>query len=244
MASAPTSTRSSGCSTGSVPRTLRSAHAPRTTWTWLDDHPARGPRVHGFLAWTSRHNHTRQLTVEVATPTFTGQLIAQDTRWHLVNRLIHGDEIPVPDKAAGLLALLFAQEPSRIVALAAKHVKVTPSTVLLRLGQVPAQMPPPLDSYIRTLHAQAMATETAGERWLLPGRFPSRHLSHGQLVRRLRPLGTRPRMARDTALVELASELPAVVVSRLLGIDQNTADTWKRIGGQDNTYAAEVADRP
>ncbi|GGR55425.1 hypothetical protein [Streptomyces griseomycini] len=212
--------------------------------TWLDDYPARGPRVHSFLAWTSRHGHTRQLTVELPIPTFTGQLIAQDTRWQLVNRLIHDDEIPVPDKAAGLLALLFAQDLSRIVVLTAKHVEVTPSTVLLRLGQVPAQMPPPLDGYIRTLHAQATATDTAGERWLFPGRFPAQHLSRSQLVCRLHPLGLRPRMARNTALVELASELPALVVSRLLGVHQNTADSWNRIGGQDNAYAAEVASRP
>jgi hypothetical protein len=168
---------------------------------WLDDHPSRGPRVHGFLAWTSRNRHTRQLSVELATPAFTGQLIAQDVRWYLVNRLIHDDEVP-------------------------------------------AQMPPPLDGYIRTLNAQAMATDTAGERWLLPGRFPSQYLSRSQLVRRLPPLGVRPRMARNTALVELASELPAVVVSRLLGVHQNTADAGKRIGGQDNAYAAEVASRP
>jgi hypothetical protein len=50
-------------------------------------------------------------------------------------------------------------------------------------------------------------------------------------------------MARNTALVEPASELPAVVVSRLLGIHQNTADAWRRIGGQDGSYAAELACR-
>lgn len=50
-------------------------------------------------------------------------------------------------------------------------------------------------------------------------------------------------MARNSALVELASELPAVVVSRLLGIRQNTADTWSYISGQDNTYASEIARR-
>ncbi|MER6350111.1 hypothetical protein ACWC10_36855 [Streptomyces sp. NPDC001595] len=211
---------------------------------WQDDYPARGPRVHGFLAWTSRNGHTHQLTVELPASTFTGQLIAQDTRWQLVNRLIHDDSFPVPDKAAGLLALLFAQDLSRIVALTTEHVEITPSTVLIRLGQVPAQMPPPLDDYIRTLHTQATATNTAGERWLLPGRFPAQHLSRSQLVRRLRPLGIRPRMARNTALVELASELPAVMVSRLLGVHQNTADSWKRIGGQDNAYAAEIASRP
>lgn len=51
-------------------------------------------------------------------------------------------------------------------------------------------------------------------------------------------------MARNTALVELASELSTVMVSRLLGVDQNTADAWKFIGGQDTAYAAEVNRRP
>ncbi len=88
-----------------------------------------------------------------------------------------------------------------------------------------------------------MAGSTAAEGWLFPGRYPGRPLSRSQVMRRLHALGIRPRMARSTALVELASELPAVVVSRLLGVHQTTADTWKRIGGQDNTYAAEIAQR-
>ncbi|MFC7908335.1 site-specific integrase [Streptomyces nigra] len=210
---------------------------------WLDEHPARGPRIHGFLAWTSRKGHTRQLTIELPTSTFTGHLIAQDTRWRLVNRLIHDDEIPVCDKTAGLLALLFAQEPGQITALTSGHAEISSSAVVLRFGKVPAQMPPPLDDYIRALHAEAMAGDTAGERWLFPGRFPGQHLSRSRLTHRLQALGVRPHMARNTALVELASELPAVVVSRLLGIHQNTADTWKRLAGQDNSYAAEIANR-
>ncbi len=183
---------------------------------WLDDYPGRGPGVHGFLARTSRNGHTRPFAVELPTPAFTGQLIAQDARWQLVSRLIHDNEIPVSDKAAGLLALLFAQDPSRVIALTTEHVEVAWGVVPLRLGQVPAEMPPPLDDYIRTLHAQAAAMSTAGERWLFPGRFPTQHLSTSQLVRRLHALSIRPRMARNTALVELASELPAVMVSRLL----------------------------
>ncbi|MGA5348689.1 hypothetical protein ACPCSQ_23915 [Streptomyces griseoincarnatus] len=210
---------------------------------WLDDHPARGARVHGFLVWTSRKGHTRQLTVDISASAFTGQLIAQDARWRLVDRLIHDDEITVADKAAGLLALLFAQGPFRITALTTAHMELRGGKAAIRLGTVPVQMPPPLDGYLRTLHAEAMARDTAAERWLFPGRFPAQHLSSGRLTRRLRLLGIRPRMARNTALIELASELPAVVVSRLLGIHQNTADTWQRLAGQDHTYAADITQR-
>ncbi|MER8036580.1 hypothetical protein [Streptomyces hydrogenans] len=210
---------------------------------WLDDHPARGPRVHGFLAWTGRKGHTQTLTVDISASAFTGQLIAQDARWRLVDRLIHDEDVTVADKAAGLLALLFAQGSFRITALTAADTEFPGDEVTLRLGKIPVQMPPPLDGYLRTLHAEAMARDTAAERWLFPGRFPAQHLSTGRLTRRLRLLGIRLRMARNTALIELASELPAVVVSRLLGIHQNTADTWHRLAGQDYTYAVEIAHR-
>ncbi|AVI00132.1 hypothetical protein C5L38_34290 (plasmid) [Streptomyces sp. WAC00288] len=210
---------------------------------WLDDHPARGPRVHGFLVWTSRKGHTRTLTVDVPASAFTGQLIAQDVRWRLVDRLIHDNEITVADKAAGLLALLFAQGPFRITALSDVHIEFRGDEVSLRLGKVPILMPPPLDGYLRTLHAEAMDRDTAAERWLFPGRFPAQHLSSGRLTNRLRLLSIHPRMGRNTALIELASELPAVVVSRLLGIHQNTADAWQRLTGQDHTYAAEITHR-
>ncbi|PNV35879.1 hypothetical protein C1708_29125 [Streptomyces sp. DH-12] len=79
---------------------------------------------------------------------------------------------------------------------------------------------------------------------MLPGRSPARHLSRSRLVRRLRPLGIRPRTVRGTALVEPASELPAVIASRLPGVHQNTADSWKCIGGQDNACAEEVTGLP
>ena len=210
---------------------------------WLDENPARGPRVQGFLVWTGRKGHTRQLAVPLGTPAFTGQLIAQDARWSLVSRLIHDEEIPIVDKTTGLLALLFAQQPHRIAELTTDDVHVTADAVALRLGGFPAQLPPPLDELLLALHADAMAGSTAAERWLFPGRYPGRPLSRSQVMRRLHALGIRPRMARSTVLVEPASELPAVVVSRLLGVHQTTADTWKRIGGQDNTYAAEIAQR-
>ncbi|WP_051716986.1 hypothetical protein [Streptomyces sp. NRRL F-5727] len=104
-------------------------------------------------------------------------------------------------------------------------------------------MPPPLDGYLRTLHAEAIARDTAAERWLFPSRFPAQHLSSGRLAKRLRLLGIHSRMARNTALIELASELPAVVVSRLLGIHQSTADTRQRLAGQDHAYAADITHR-
>lgn len=146
---------------------------------------------------------------------------------------------------AGLLVLLFAQPPSRITSLTTGHVALDQDTVALRLGPVSAQTPPPLHAYLRHLYDQANRADTPPEiRWLFPGRFPGQRLSFSQLRRRLHDLGIRPRVSRSTALVELTGELPAVVVSRLLGVCQTTADTWRRIAaGEHASYAAHLVRR-
>ncbi|MDC0773098.1 hypothetical protein [Streptomyces sp. HD] len=50
-------------------------------------------------------------------------------------------------------------------------------------------------------------------------------------------------MARRSALIEIASELPAYVISRLL-VHQTTADQWQRDNqGYGAAYAAELTHR-
>ncbi|MGQ4475727.1 hypothetical protein [Streptomyces sp. SAS_276] len=212
---------------------------------WLDQGPAHRADACTFLTWTSRNHHTRPLAVPLRAPAITGEIITQDARWALVRRLLHDDAIPVADRTAGLLILLFAQPPSRITSLTTKHVTFDRDTVALRLGPVPAQMPPPLDTYLHHLCAQAIQSDIPPEvRWLFPGRFPGQRLSCSQLQRRLHGLGIRPRVSRSTALVELTGELPAVVVSRILGVSQTTADTWRRIAaGEHASYAAHLVRR-
>src|SRR5260221_13706096 len=55
-------------------------------------------------------------------------------------------------------------------------------------------------------------------RWLFPGGQPGQPISACRLAERLRQLGLRPGQARSTALFGLATELPAALLARLLGI--------------------------
>src|SRR5258708_40299383 len=55
-------------------------------------------------------------------------------------------------------------------------------------------------------------------RWLCPGGEPGQPISAYPLAERLRQLGLRPGQARSTALFGLATELPAALLARLLGI--------------------------
>jgi len=61
---------------------------------------------------------------------------------------------------------------------------------------------------------------------------------------RLRAVGIPPRMARTSALIALAQELPPVVLSRLTGLEISSAITWSNaIGANSSGYAAAIIER-
>ena len=81
--------------------------------------------------------------------------------------------------------------------------------------------------------------------WLFPGGQPGRPISAGHLGQRLKALGINAGQARSTALFQLATELPAAILARLLGIHISVAVAWQRASTGDWTsYAADVARTP
>lgn len=78
-----------------------------------------------------------------------------------------------------------------------------------------------------------------------PGGFPGKPLSSDQIVLRLRALGVNPRQDRAIALFTLASEVPAAILARMLGIHRSVAVQWQQASAGDwAAYAADVAARP
>jgi hypothetical protein len=60
----------------------------------------------------------------------------------------------------------------------------------------------------------------------------------------LQNIGLHPRQARSTALFILATELPAAILARMLGIHISVAVQWQRASADDwMTYAADVSRR-
>ncbi|MEU7524723.1 hypothetical protein AB0A74_03225 [Saccharothrix sp. NPDC042600] len=63
-------------------------------------------------------------------------------------------------------------------------------------------------------------------------------------MRRFQRLDIHARAGRNTTLMNLGSQLPAVVLSKLLGIGTTIATRWSdRAGAPRAAYAAEVARR-
>ncbi|KUO09554.1 hypothetical protein AQJ58_24345 [Streptomyces sp. DSM 15324] len=81
--------------------------------------------------------------------------------------------------------------------------------------------------------------------WLFPGGQPGRPISAWAIGERLRKLGIRLADARSTALFQLATELPAAILARTLGIHISVAVKWQRAAAGDwGAYAVEISRRP
>ena len=121
----------------------------------------------------------------------------------------------------------------------------------IRLGREPVVLPAPLDGLTQKLVATRQGHAAIGDQgsspWLFPGGQPGRPISAFQLAERLRQLGLRSGQSRSAALFQLATDLPAAVLARILGIHITVAVAvaWQRASAGDwAAYAADVARRP
>jgi len=129
------------------------------------------------------------------------------------------------------------------------HIKADAAEeVSVLLGSAPIVLPEPVATLARTVTANRKGHATIGAPtpsvWLFPGGRPARPLSTGRLTQRLNNLGIHPNQARSTTLFQLATEIPAAILARTLGIHTDVAVTWQRLSAGDwANYANEVSRR-
>jgi hypothetical protein len=174
--------------------------------------------------------------------------IDTDARWTQARRLLHDDTLPHADRVAGLLVLLYAQQVSTLTRLTITDVTVDGSAVRLRLGRAPIELPEPLTGLVLALVAtrrgHAALTDQGTSPWMFPGGIPGRPLSASRLAERLRAIGVRAKQERSTALFTLAGQLPAALLTQMLGIHITGAVKWQHAAAGDWTaYAADYARR-
>ncbi|MEU8364340.1 hypothetical protein AB0C27_50815 [Nonomuraea sp. NPDC048882] len=216
--------------------------------TWIASDRATHRRETGhFVRWASKHKLT---SLDFPATRWGGpsRILDTEARWDQARRLLHEDTLAIEDRVAGLLVLLYAQWPSAISRLTLDHVHADDEQVRLSLGREPVVLPEPLDNLVRHLLARrrghAAIGDDAASTWLFPGGQPGRSISSYRLAERLRELGILSGQARSTALFQLATDLPAAVLARMLGIHITVAVAWQRASSGDWTsYAAEISNR-
>jgi hypothetical protein len=200
-----------------------------------------------FVRWARKQKLTR---LDFAATRWGGPtgVIDTETRWEQARWLLHDDTVKPEDRVAGLLVLLYAQRAADISRLTIDHVHTSADQVHVRLGQQPILLPEPLATLMRQVvtgqHGHAAIGHQTNTPWLFPGGQPDRPISAFRMAERLRQLGIRCNQARSAALFDLATDLPAALLSRMLGIHIAVAVAWQRASAGDWTnYAAEISRR-
>ncbi|MFG2007306.1 hypothetical protein ACGFNU_49970 [Spirillospora sp. NPDC048911] len=215
---------------------------------WITSDEATHRREAGhFIRWATSQKLT-DLTFPATKWGGPQQALDAENRWEQARRLLHDDAVKLEDRVAGLLVLLYAQWPSAISRLTLNHLDLHGDQVKLHLGREPLTLPEPLAGLTTQLAATRRGHAAIGHQeaspWLFPGGQPGRPISAAQLTERLRQIGIQPGRARSTALFQLATDLPAALLARLLGIHISVAVAWQRASAGDWTsYAAEISRR-
>jgi hypothetical protein len=200
-----------------------------------------------FVRWARKQKLT---SMDFAATRWSGPagVIDTETRWEQARWLLHDDTLRPEDRVAGLLVLLYAQWPAAVSRLTTSHIQASAGTVRIRLGREPVILPEPLDALVlqvaaaRHGHAAIGGQETSP--WLFPGGQPGRPISAYQLAERLRQLGIHSGQSRSAALFQLATDLPAALLARMLGIHITVAVAWQRAPTGDwMAYAADISRR-
>lgn len=205
-------------------------------------------RARGFVSWAVRGGHAHGIDI----PRFKNEPTREvfddhDRRWALARQLLTEDTGVLADRVAGLLVLLYAQRATKITRLTTNDVRRTDHGTEILLGGQPIAVPPVFGDLVGDLIADLPGTKTgdsADGAWIFPGFRRGQPLSPKVLLRRLAKLGVPATVGRNSALMELAAEMPAAVLSGLLGISVNRATRWTQEAGNTRPgYAAEVANR-
>jgi hypothetical protein len=198
-----------------------------------------------FVRWAKKQKLAQLDFAAVRWGGPTGVIDTQ-TRWEQGRWLLHDDSVKPEDRVAGLLVLPYGQYPATPSRLTLDHVQTADGPVRIRLGREPVELPAPLDALapklIATRHGHAAIGDQGTSPWLFAGGQPGQPISAFQLAERLRQLGVRSGQSRSAAPFQLATELPAAVLARMLGIHIAVAVSWQRAyAGDWAAYAAEIS---
>ncbi|MFI7103239.1 hypothetical protein ACIBK8_28270 [Streptomyces sp. NPDC050161] len=95
--------------------------------------------------------------------------------------LLYDDTLKAEDRLAGLLLVLYAQEPSAIHRLTTEDVEVGAHEVRLNLGNAPVHLPEPVADLARAVavnrKGRAIVGALAPSPWLFPRSRPGRPIS-------------------------------------------------------------------
>lgn len=202
--------------------------------SWLQHRPAdQTRRLRAFVRWASRSNRMPALDVPAGNWQGLAAPFDAEERLDVARHLLTGADIPLADRVAGALVVIYAQPLARVARLSIGDVHVEPDKVSVLTGRFAIELLPPLDRMTRELVQQRRPAPrklqpVRDSGWLFLGLDPDHPIASEALGDRLRHHGVMPGRHRLAAVYQLAGEMPPAVLADTIGMRPVTAERWSR----------------
>lgn len=199
---------------------------------WLTLHPTRRRRLGTFIRWATARRLTGTLVIPGRRMAMPSQFLTHTEHFEQLRRCLTDEALPREVRITGALIRLYALPLTRISELTTDRFHRDGDHAYLTFDRNPVLLPPRLARLVeeqieRPARASVLPPPSANQnRFLLPGRPPSRPRSASSLHNLMARHGLPSLSARNTAMIEAVSNLPPIVVSDLFGIAPGTANRW------------------
>ena len=196
--------------------------------------PSVSDVLRNFVRWSRRNRLATNLQPIKPRPRMPRPAMSEEDRWTWIDRLLVDDTIDLRARIAGLFVVAFAQPVTRCLRLRRSDVFEDKRQVSIRFADDPVRMPENIGQLIlEYLHGQrqgSIYTPRSAE-WLFAGQSPNAPMTAANMSLILRNAGLQPRQAREAAMRQLSSSLPARVVADTLGGSIQAAARWSQLSG-------------
>lgn len=208
---------------------------------WTNGNRSRSSDIAPFIRWLNTSGLTKGLRVEVQKATDPTQINPEDLHHTLIRDLITGQTAAdLPTRVAGLLILLYGARTGDIHKLTTADISRARGRTCLAIAGDPLELPPPVAELIEQLANAAKLspraqTRTGDARYLFASPRRLHEPIHSTtLGRKLALAGIRPQVSRNSAMLALASDLPAAIVATQMGLTAQTTTRWAQFSQRDS----------
>jgi hypothetical protein len=175
-------------------------------------------KVRSFIQWRARTGIARPFKTHYRTAATT-PLASSTQHLQLIKTVVEADHVVLSTRIAALILLLYGTPVRKISKLTLDDVEVTPARTTIKVGHLPAPIPPALLPLFHQHLAQRgnLRTMNHSSCWLFPGIRAGQHISAQSLMKRLRSQGLDIHAARNAALHDLTKQIDPASLADLLG---------------------------
>lgn len=196
--------------------------------------------LRAFVSWACANGHAIGIEVPINKRFSPAAAMSADELWQAVDHLLVDETIEMAARVAGLFILLYAQPLAACVRLHHSDVVLTDQGVAVRFASEPIQLPDSVAQLVRRyveMPSGRAIYRNSETNWLFGGLLPSSRVTAAHLGKIVSGAGVPPRLAKEAAMRQLATSLPARVVADAIGVSVGTASKWSRMsGGTWNDY--------